>query len=62
MLNRLFVLAFLLALFAAPIGGLVTFALGAGATQSELQQKTMCLTTGIGCGSGYVILPAVGRL
>lgn len=28
---------------------------------SESQQKSLCLMTGVGCGSGHVLLPALGR-
>ncbi|EFO29568.1 sugar transporter [Roseibium sp. TrichSKD4] len=62
MLNRLFVVMFILTLFAAPIAGILSFAGGTQMSAKEVQQKTLCLTTGVSCGSGHIVLPALGRI
>lgn len=62
MFNRLFAAAILIAILGAPIAGLFSFAGQASTTPSIIQQKTMCLTTGISCGAGHVVLPAFRRM
>ena len=62
MFNRLFALAFLLAVFLAPFASL-TGMVGAKLLSPEAaQQKSLCLMTGVGCGSGHVLLPALMRM
>ncbi|MTI43532.1 hypothetical protein JM93_01880 [Roseibium hamelinense] len=62
MLNRLFAASFMIALFLVPVASLASFAASADTSPSVLQQKSMCLTTGVGCGAGHVLLPAFGRM
>lgn len=62
MLHRLFAFAFVLLTLGAPLAGLASFAAGTKFSAAETQQKSMCLTTGVGCGAGHILLPAVGRM
>ncbi|WP_417668067.1 sugar transporter [Roseibium sp.] len=61
MLNRLFAVAFLSAMFLAPIAGVASMAGGNLMSTAESQQKGLCLVAGVGCGAGHVVLPALGR-
>ncbi|WP_417684153.1 sugar transporter [Roseibium sp.] len=61
MLNRLFAVAFVSAIFLAPFAGMASMAGGGISSASQSQQKSLCIVAGVGCGSGHVLLPAIGR-
>ncbi len=61
MLNRLFAVVFVSATFLAPLAMVVSLSGVGQISVSESQQKSLCLMTGVGCGSGHVLLPALGR-
>jgi len=62
MFARLFALIFVAFMLVGPLAALASFAGYPHTSTAALQQKSMCLTTGIGCGSGHVLLPAIGRM
>ncbi|MBO6757004.1 MAG: sugar transporter [Roseibium sp.] len=62
MLNRLFALTFILVILGGPVAGVLSFTDSARASSESLKQRSMCLATGVGCGSGHVLLPALGRM
>jgi len=62
MLSRLFTVLFVLTVFVGPFAGLASFAAGNSMSVQETKQKSMCLATGVGCGSGHILLPALGRM
>lgn len=62
MLHRLFAFAFIVFTLGAPLAGIASFVGGSKFSAAETQQKSMCLTTGVGCGAGHILLPAVGRM
>lgn len=62
MFARLFAFAFLAVLLIGPLAALASFAGYPHTSNAATQQKSMCLATGIGCGSGHVLLPAIGRM
>ncbi len=62
MLARCFAFLFVFAVLVGPLVGLVCFTGVPQITLAKTQQKGMCLTTGVGCGAGHILLPAVGRM
>ncbi|MEJ8476070.1 sugar transporter [Roseibium algae] len=62
MLNRLFAVAFIAAVVGAPFAGLIGMVDAASPFSSANQQKSMCLISGVGCASGHVMIPAMGRM
>lgn len=62
MLNRLFVILFVLLVLGAPFAALVAITDGTKAFGNELQQKSLCLLTGTGCGNGNIIVTVASRL
>lgn len=62
MLNRLFAVMFILVLFGGPVISAFYVAGSASMSIGTIQKKSICLSTGVGCGSGHVILPALGRM
>lgn len=62
MLNRLFVVLFLALILGGPFAAIIAVTDGTKAFGSEMQQKSMCLVTGTGCGNGNIIVTVAGRL
>ncbi|CTQ61768.1 MAG: sugar transporter [Roseibium album] len=62
MLNRLFVVLFLALILGGPFAAIIAITDGTKAFGSEMQQKSMCLVTGTGCGNGNIIVTVAGRL
>ena len=62
MLNRLFVIIFLSIVLGGPFAAIVVITNGTQAFGSEMQQKSMCLLTGTGCGDGNIIVTVASRL
>ncbi|GAA0782840.1 sugar transporter [Roseibium denhamense] len=62
MLNRLFVIIFLMIVLAGPIFALIAITDGTQAFGSELQQKSACLLTGTGCGNGNIVVTMAARI
>ncbi|GGB42655.1 hypothetical protein GCM10011316_13180 [Roseibium aquae] len=62
MLNRIFSILFVLTICVGPFAGLFSFAATQSGSLEVTKQKSMCLTTGVGCGSGHILLPALGRM
>lgn len=62
MFARLVAVMFFGIFVVGPFVGLASFAQTPQITMSETQQRSMCLTTGVGCGAGHVLLPAIGRM
>ena len=62
MLNRLFAVMFIFVLFGGPVISAFFVAGSASLPIGALQKKSMCLSTGVGCGSGHVIIPALVRM
>ncbi len=62
MLNRLFVLFFLLLVLGGPFALLLALTDGTQAFGQDMQQKSICLLTGTGCGNGNVIVTVAGRI
>ena len=62
MFARLLAFAFITLVLVGPLAALASFAKYPQITRAATQQKSMCLTTGIGCGSGHILLPAIGRI
>ena len=44
-----------------PMMGLAVLVSGPAVPHAVNVQKSMCLTSGVGCGSGPVLLPALSR-
>ncbi|NVK34988.1 MAG: sugar transporter [Rhodobacteraceae bacterium] len=62
MLNRLFAAFFLLFILSLPFAALLATA-GSGSHGGGFSaQKGLCYATGIGCGSGHSVLPALTLL
>lgn len=63
MLNRLFALAFVLAILGLPFVALIGMAGGVSSASGAFSpQKGLCYATGIGCGSGHSVLPALSLI
>lgn len=62
MLNRLFVIIFLIIVLGGPFIALVAITDGTKAFGSEMQQKSLCLMTGTGCGDGNLVVTVASRL
>jgi|GEM_PF-1385915 len=63
MLNRIFVLIFLAIVLAGPFAAIIIITDGTKAFGQEMmQQKSMCLLTGTGCGNGNIIVTAASRI
>lgn len=62
MLNRVFVLLFLALVLGGPFAALIAITDGTKAFGSELQQKSICLATGTGCGDGNILVTVAGRI
>jgi len=62
MLNRLFSFLFIIFILATPVAGLASLVSGPILSPQETMQKSMCLTTGVSCGAGHVLLPALSRM
>lgn len=62
MFARLLAFAFITIMLIGPLAALASFAGYRQTSSAAMQQKSMCLTTGIGCGSGHILLPAIGRM
>ncbi len=62
MLNRLFVLIFLAIVLAGPFAAIIVITDGTKAFGQEMQQKSMCLMSGTGCGNGNIIVTAASRI
>ncbi|WP_153769459.1 sugar transporter [Labrenzia sp. CE80] len=62
MFQRLFAVVFLTAVLGAPFAGLFSLAGVTEASPAVSQQRSMCITAGVGCGSGHILLPAIGRM
>ncbi|WP_305985080.1 sugar transporter [Roseibium sp. MMSF_3544] len=62
MLNRLFVIVFLALILGGPFAALVAITDGTKAFGNEMQQKSVCLMTGTGCGNGNIIVTVAGRI
>ncbi|MBG6200915.1 hydroxyethylthiazole kinase-like sugar kinase family protein [Labrenzia sp. EL_13] len=62
MLNRLFVVLFLALILGGPFAAIIAITDGTKAFGSEMQQKSMCLVTGTGCGNGNIIVTVAGRI
>ncbi|POF28850.1 sugar transporter [Roseibium marinum] len=62
MLNRLFVLIFLAIVLAGPFAAIIAITDGTKAFGQEMQQKSLCLMSGTGCGNGNIIVTAASRI
>ncbi|PVB63353.1 sugar transporter [Labrenzia sp. 011] len=62
MLNRLFVLIFLTIVLGGPFAAIIAITDGTKAFGQEMQQKSMCLLSGTGCGNGNIIVTAASRI
>lgn len=62
MLNRLFVLIFLAIVLAGPFAAIIVITDGTKAFGQEMQQKSLCLLSGTGCGNGNIIVTAASRI
>lgn len=62
MLNRLFVIIFLVIVLGGPFIALIAITDGTKAFGGELEQKTLCLMTGTGCGDGNLVITVASRL
>ncbi|MEP3049328.1 MAG: sugar transporter [Roseibium sp.] len=62
MLNRLFVIIFLIIVLGGPFIALIAITDGTQAFGQEMQQKSMCLLTGTGCGNGNVVVTLASRI
>ncbi|TYC63392.1 sugar transporter [Rhodobacterales bacterium] len=62
MLSRVFVLLFLAIVLAGPFAAIIFITDGTKAFGQEMQQKSMCLLTGTGCGNGNIIVTVASRI
>lgn len=62
MFARVIAFVFVALVLGGPLVGLVSLVGNPYISTTVTQQKSMCLITGIGCGAGHILLPAVGRL
>ena len=62
MVRRVFCVVFISAVLGAPIAGLASLIAAPETPQAVAMQKSMCLMSGVSCGTGPVLLPAIGRL
>ncbi len=62
MLNRLFVIIFLVIVLGGPFIALIAITDGTKAFGGEMEQKALCLMTGTGCGDGNIVITVASRL
>lgn len=62
MLNRLFIIIFMLIVLGGPFVALIALTDGTKAFGAEMQQKSLCLMTGTGCGNGNIVVTMAGRI
>jgi hypothetical protein len=62
MLNRLFVIIFLAIVLGGPFIALLAITDGTKAFGNEIQQKSVCLMTGTGCGNGNLVVTVASRI
>ncbi|MCX2723215.1 sugar transporter [Roseibium salinum] len=62
MLNRIFVIIFLAIVLGGPFAAIIMITDGTKAFGNEMQQKSMCLLTGTGCGDGNIIVTMAARI
>ncbi len=62
MLNRIFVIIFLSVVLGGPFAAIILITDGTKAFGQDMQQKTMCLMTGTGCGNGNIIVTVASRI
>jgi hypothetical protein len=61
MFARLVSVCFVLAIIAAPFAGLAALASSKPMPFGVSAQKSMCMTAGVSCGAGHILLPAMIR-
>lgn len=62
MLNRIFVIIFLAIVLGGPFAAIIAITDGTKAFGNEIQQKSLCLLTGTGCGDGNIIVTMASRI
>ncbi|WP_041375548.1 hypothetical protein [Polymorphum gilvum] len=62
MFPRLLSVLFVFTVLASPIAGLAALASASSVTPAVSMQKSLCMTSGVGCGAGHILLPALGRM
>ncbi len=62
MLHRAFVILFLLVVVGGPFAAIVIITDGTKAFGQDMQQISMCMLTGTGCGNGNIIVTMAGRI
>ncbi|MFN4010471.1 hypothetical protein [Pannonibacter carbonis] len=61
MVSRIVSLTFVLSVLLFPLMGMAALVAGPAVPQAVSAQKSMCLTSGLGCGAGHMLLPALSR-
>lgn len=61
MVSRIASFTFVMSVLLFPMMGLAVLVSGPAVPPAVSVQKSMCLTSGLGCGNGPMLLPALSR-
>ncbi|NBN62653.1 hypothetical protein GWI72_08520 [Microvirga tunisiensis] len=61
MVSRFVSLTFVLSVLVLPLVGMAALVSQPAMPQAVSKQKGLCMTSGLGCGTGHMLLPALSR-